>query len=75
MFNADGEGGVDFHPATEFDMADFFPAVQRKIHNRGLRWLHRHGHLDDIAVHTLNIADLAGGWSVDTSVTIAGTWD
>ncbi len=48
--------------------------VQRKIRRRGLRWLHRHGHLDDAAVHALDAFDHAGGWSVDASVTIPA-WD
>ena len=40
------------------------------MRHRGLRWLHRHGHLDDLAVHTLDAPGHAGGWSVDASVTI-----
>jgi hypothetical protein len=44
------------------------------MRQRGLRWLHRHGHLDSVAVHTLDAPDHAGGWSVDASVTIPG-WD
>ena len=44
------------------------------MRHRGLRWLHRHGHLDSVAVHTLDAPDHAGGWSVDASVTIPG-WD
>ena len=38
------------------------------------RWLHRHGHLDSAAVHTLDTPDHAGGWLVDASVTIPD-WD
>jgi len=34
----------------------------------------RHGHLDSVAVHTLDAPDHAGGWSVNASVTIPG-WD
>lgn len=44
------------------------------MRHRGLRWLPRHGHLDDDAVHVLDSAEHAGGWSVDASVTIPG-WD
>ena len=44
------------------------------MRKRGLRWLHRHGHLDDMAVHTMDSADHAGGWSVNASVTIP-SWD
>ena len=44
------------------------------MRKRGLRWLHRHGHLDDVAVHTLDNANHAGGWSVEGSVVIPG-WD
>ena len=44
------------------------------MRHRGLRWLQRHGHLDDAAVHALDAPDHAGGWSVDASVTIPG-WD
>ena len=73
VFSADGDGGAEFHPATELDTADF-QAVQTKMRRRGLRWLHRHGHLDSAAVCALDAADHAGGWSVDASVTIAG-WD
>jgi len=73
VFRTDGEGGADFHPACDLDVADF-KAVQTKIRKRGLRWLQRHGHLDSAAVHTLDAADHAGGWSVDASVTIA-QWD
>jgi hypothetical protein len=73
VFSDDGEGGAEFHPATELDTGDV-AAVQAKIRRRGLRWLHRHGHLDDLAVHALDSADHAGGWSVDASVTIAD-WD
>jgi hypothetical protein len=56
VFSGDGEGGAEFHPATELDATDV-AAVQMKIRRRGLRWLHRHGHLDDLAVHTLDSAD------------------
>jgi hypothetical protein len=44
------------------------------MRHRGLRWLHRHGHLDDDALHVLDSAEHAGGWSVDASVTVPG-WD
>jgi len=45
-----------------------------KMRQRCLRWLHGHGHLDSVAVHTMDAPDHPGGWSVDTSVTIPG-WD
>ena len=73
VFSGDDEGGAEFHPAIELDTADI-AAVQTKIRRRGLRWLHRHGHLDDLAVHALDSPDHAGGWSVDASVTIPD-WD
>ena len=73
VFSPDGDDGTEFHPATELDATDF-QAVQRKIRQRGLRWLLRHGHLDSAAVHALDAPDHAGGWSVDASVTIA-SWD
>jgi len=73
VFSDDGEGGAEFHPAAELTDEDV-AAVQAKTRHRGLRWLHRHGHLDDVAVHTLDAADHAGGWSVDASVTIPD-WD
>jgi hypothetical protein len=73
VFSGDDGDGAEFHPATELDATDV-AAVQAKIRHRGLRWLHRHGHLDDLAVHTLDSADHAGGWSVDASVTIP-QWD
>ena len=73
VFSADGDDGVVFHPALDLDVPDIH-AVQTKIRQRGLRWLQRHGHLDSAAVHTLDAADHAGGWSVDASVTIAA-WD
>ena len=44
------------------------------MRHRGLRWLLRHGHLDDEAVHIHDTPDHAGGWSVDASVTVPG-WD
>jgi hypothetical protein len=73
VFSGDDAGGAEFHPATELDTCDI-AAVQAKIRHRGLRWLHRHGHLDDAAVHALDSPDHAGGWSVDASVTIPD-WD
>jgi len=73
VFSDDGEGGAELHRATELDTSDI-AAVQAKIRRRGLRWLHRHGHLDDLAIHTLDSPDHAGGWSVDASVTIPD-WD
>jgi len=41
------------HPAADLTDADFI-SVQTKMRHRGLRWLHRHGHLDSAAVHTLD---------------------
>ena len=73
VFSADADGGAVFHPALDLAAADF-AAVQAKMRQRGLRWLLRHGHLDDLAVHTLDTPDHAGGWSVDASVTVPG-WD
>ena len=71
---SDGEGGqAEFHPALDLGDDDFL-AVQKKMRKRGLRWLHRHGHLDDLALHTMDSADHAGGWSVHASVTIPD-WD
>jgi hypothetical protein len=72
VFSGD-DGGAEFHPATGLDTDDIV-AVQAKIRHRGLRWLHRHGHLDDLAVHTMDSADHAGGWSVDAQVEIPD-WD
>ncbi len=73
VYSAGDDGSAEFHPATELQDEDFL-AVQTKMRKRGLRWLHRHGHLDDVAVHTLDNVDHAGGWSVDGSVVIPG-WD
>ena len=73
VFSAGEDGEAEFHPALDLDDEDFL-AVQNKMRKRGLRWLHRHGHLDDVAVHTMDSADHAGGWSVDASVTIP-SWD
>jgi len=73
VFSGDAEGGAEFHPATDLTTADI-AAVQKKIRRRGLRWLHRHGHLDDLAVHALDAPDHAGGWSVDAQVEIPD-WD
>jgi len=73
VFSSDGDGGAVFHPALDLDTADF-GTVQTKMRKRGLRWLHRHGHLDSAAVHVLDTPDHAGGWSVDAGVTIPD-WD
>ena len=73
VFSAREDGEAEFHPALELDGGDFL-AIQKKMRKRGLRWLHRHGHLDDMAVHTMDNADHAGGWSVNASVTIPD-WD
>ena len=71
--SAGPDGEAIFHPALDLERKDF-EAVQTKMRHRGLRWLHRHGHLDDDALHVLGSSDHAGGWSVDASVTIPG-WD
>ena len=73
VFSAGEEGEAVFHPALDLEPGDF-EAVQAKMRQRGLRWLHRHGHLDDDALHILDSSEHAGGWSVDASVTIPG-WD
>ena len=73
VFNSDGDGGAIFHPALDLAAEDF-EAVQAKMRSRGLRWLHRHGHLDSAAVHVLDTPGHAGGWSVDAGVTIPD-WD
>ena len=73
VISSDGNGRTEYHPAAELNAADF-QAVQTKMRRRGLRWLHRHGHLDSVAVHALDAPDHAGGWSADVSVTIAA-WD
>ena len=73
VFSASDDGEAVFHPALDLEHADI-AAVQTKMRHRGLRWLHRHGHLDDDAIHVLDSAEHAGGWSVDASVTIPG-WD
>ena len=73
VFSAGEDGEAEFHPALDLDDEDFL-AVQNKMRKRGLRWLHRHGHLDDVAVRTMDSADHAGGWSVNATVTIPG-WD
>jgi hypothetical protein len=73
VFSAGQDGQAEFHPALDLDDDDFL-AVQIKMRKRGLRWLRRHGHLDDMAVHTMDSADHAGGWSVNASVTIP-SWD
>jgi len=73
VFSAGDDGEAVFHPALDLDQADF-AAVQSKMRTRGLRWLLRHGHLDDDAIHVLDSLDHAGGWSVDASVTVPG-WD
>ncbi|MBK7670270.1 MAG: transposase [bacterium] len=73
VFSAGDDGEAVFHPALDLEPGDF-EAVQAKMRHRGLRWLHRHGHLDDDALHVLDSSEHAGGWSVDASVTIPG-WD
>ena len=73
VFSAGDDGEAIFHPALDLEPKDL-EAVQAKMRHRGLRWLHRHGHLDDDALHVLDSSEHAGGWSVDASVTIPG-WD
>lgn len=51
-----GDGGAVFHPALDLDAEDF-EAVQAKMRKRGLRWLHRHGHLDSAAGLALDLTD------------------
>jgi len=65
--------GVFDFPAVDLGEDDFL-AVQRKMKTRGLRWLHRHGHIDDTALHQLDSSEHAGGWSVNAAVTIPD-WD
>jgi len=60
VFSSDGDEGANFHPALGLSDEDI-AAVQRKMRHRGLRWLHRHGHLDSAAIHTLDAPDHAGG--------------
>ena len=55
-YSADQDGTAVFHPACDLDSEDFL-AVQTKMRKRGLRWLQRHGHLDSVAVHTLDAPD------------------
>ncbi len=73
VFSEDPNGTAVFHPATDLGPDDLL-TVQQKMRQRGLRWLHRHGHLDSAAVHTLDTPDHAAGWSVDGSVTLPD-WD
>ncbi|MCP4934342.1 MAG: hypothetical protein GY927_09090 [bacterium] len=56
VFSAARDNEAEFHPALNLDDDDFH-AGQMKMRKRGLRWLHRHGHLDDLAVHTMDSAD------------------
>jgi len=69
VFSKDANGEAIFHPALELDANDFL-SVQTKMRARGLRWMHRHEHLDSAAVASLDSMDHAGGWSVDASVRI-----
>jgi hypothetical protein len=71
VFSAGDDGRAVFHPALDLMQADF-AAVRAKMRDRGLRRLHRHGHLDDDALHVLDSAEHAGGWSLDAAVTIPG---
>lgn len=73
VFSAGDDGEAVFHPALDLEPGDF-AAVQAKMRHRGQRRLRQHGHLDDAALHVLDSAEHAGGWSVDASVKIPG-WD
>jgi hypothetical protein len=73
VFSAGSDGRAVFHPALDLDASDFM-AVQQKMRHRGLRWLHRHGHLDSATIHTMDTPEHAGGWSVDASVHLPA-WD
>jgi hypothetical protein len=73
VFSAGEDGEAVFHPAVDLEREDI-AEVQARMRQRGLRWLHRHGHLDDDALHVLDSSEHAGGWSVDASVTIPH-WD
>lgn len=73
VFSTGSDGRAVFHPALDLDTRDFI-AVQQKMRHRGLRWLHRHGHLDSVAIHTMDTPEHAGGWSVDASVHLPA-WD
>ena len=73
VFSAGSGEEAVFHPALDLDPSDFI-AVQQKMRHRGLRWLHRHGHLDGAAIHVLDTPEHAGGWSVDASVHVPA-WD
>jgi hypothetical protein len=46
VFSACSDDGAEFHRAVDLGAEDL-EAVQGKMKHRGLRWLHRHGHLDD----------------------------
>jgi hypothetical protein len=60
---------------TDQHVGEVLVRIDRKrLSNRTSHALHRHGHLDDTAVHTLDAADHAGGWSVDALVSIPD-WD
>jgi hypothetical protein len=73
VFSTGSDGRAVFHPAVDLDASDFI-AVQQKMRHRGLRWLHRRGHLDSVAIHTMDSPEHAGGWSVDASVHLPA-WD
>jgi hypothetical protein len=73
VFSGDVADGAEFSQTNDLDACDI-AAVQAKIRRRGLRWLHRHGHLDDRAVHALDSPDHAGGGSVDAQVEVPD-WD
>jgi hypothetical protein len=76
VFSAAGTSGEEaavFHPALDLTHEDIV-VVQGRMRRRGLRYLQRHGHLDQSAIDSLAAADHAGGWSVDASVHIAD-WD
>jgi hypothetical protein len=73
VFSPAGDGETVFHPALSLDAQDIVD-LQTRMRARGLRYLQRHGHLDNAAVHSLDAPEHAGGWSVDASVCIP-EWD
>lgn len=71
VFSSEGNDGATFHPAVDLTDEDI-AAVERNMRHRGLRWLHRHGHLDSAAVHTLNAPDHAGVQTKSASLSLVG---
>jgi hypothetical protein len=53
---------MDLHRvASASERVSDFQVVQAKMRTCGLRWLHRHGHLDSAAIHTMDTPDHPGG--------------